>query len=78
MSETTKGIVAPVSFVNILTVVVDVTMDAHQLKRIATNISTDNAIEVWIAGMHIHESLVNSLQHFAVAMTSYCLQINWM
>ena len=34
-------------------------MDAHQLKRIATNISADNAIEVWIAGMHIHESLVN-------------------
>ena len=40
----------------------DVAMDAHQLKRIATNINAENAIEVCIASMHIRESLVNSLQ----------------
>ena len=38
-------------------------MDAHQVKRIVTNITKENAIEVCIASMHICESLQDPLQH---------------
>ena len=60
MSDTRRGVIAPGRLVNIRTVVAGVNMDAHKRKRCATSLNAENAIEISVAGMHIHESLVIS------------------